>query len=82
MKLLPASAAEPSARGEQHERPARGRPRREVLAAIIFAVASGCTWRRLPPSIGPSGSTAHRRSARRWKFSTVVAGKGADSSRG
>ncbi|GHH56611.1 transposase [Streptomyces candidus] len=36
---------------------------REVLAAIIFAATSGCTWRQLPPSFGPSGPTAHRRFA-------------------
>uniref|UniRef100_UPI00357102C7 IS5 family transposase n=1 Tax=Streptomyces minutiscleroticus TaxID=68238 RepID=UPI00357102C7 len=34
---------------------------REVLAAIVFVAASGCTWRQLPPSFGPSGPTAHRR---------------------
>ncbi|WP_229852791.1 IS5 family transposase [Streptomyces albospinus] len=34
---------------------------REVLAAIIFVATSGCTWRQLPPSFGPSGPTAHRR---------------------
>jgi transposase len=34
---------------------------REVLAAIVFVATSGCTWRQLPPSFGPSGPTAHRR---------------------
>ncbi|MDT0382431.1 IS5 family transposase [Streptomyces sp. DSM 42041] len=34
---------------------------REVLAAIIFVATTGCTWRQLPPSFGPSGPTAHRR---------------------
>lgn len=34
---------------------------REVLAAIIFVATSGCTWKQLPPSFGPSGPTAHRR---------------------
>ena len=34
---------------------------REVLAAIAFGAASGCTWRQLPPSFDPSGPTAHRR---------------------
>ncbi|MFI0716669.1 transposase [Streptomyces inhibens] len=52
---------------------------REVLAAIIFVATSGCTWRQLPPSCGPSGPTAHRRSMRRRKFPTVAAGKGGDS---
>ena len=34
---------------------------REVLAAIVFVATSGCTWRQLPSSFGPSGPTAHRR---------------------
>ncbi|GAA3478216.1 hypothetical protein GCM10018966_027460 [Streptomyces yanii] len=35
---------------------------REVLAAIVFVVTSGCTWQQLPTaSFGPSGATAHRR---------------------
>jgi Transposase and inactivated derivatives len=34
---------------------------REVLAAIVFVAASGCTWKQLPSSFGPSGPTAHRR---------------------
>jgi transposase len=34
---------------------------REVLAAIVFVATSGCTWRQLPPSFGPSGPTAYRR---------------------
>ncbi len=34
---------------------------RAVLAAIVFVATSGCTWRQLPPSFGPSGPTAHRR---------------------
>ena len=34
---------------------------REVLAAIVFVATTGCTWRQLPPSFGPSGPTAHRR---------------------
>ncbi|WP_436319785.1 IS5 family transposase [Streptomyces syringium] len=34
---------------------------REVLAAIIFAATTGCTWSQVPPVIGPSGATAHRR---------------------
>ncbi|SEG91518.1 Putative transposase of IS4/5 family [Thermomonospora echinospora] len=31
---------------------------REVPPAIIFVAASGCTWRQLPPMVGPSGPTA------------------------
>ncbi|WP_425428693.1 IS5 family transposase [Streptomyces yerevanensis] len=34
---------------------------REVPAAIVFVATSGCTWKQLPPSFGPSGPTAHRR---------------------
>ncbi|MFG2816421.1 IS5 family transposase [Streptomyces sp. NPDC048410] len=34
---------------------------RAVLAAIIYVATSGCTWRQLPPTFGPSGPTAHRR---------------------
>ncbi|WP_207232006.1 IS5 family transposase [Streptomyces albidoflavus] len=35
---------------------------REVLAAIVFVVTSGCGWQQLPSaSFGPSGATAHRR---------------------
>lgn len=34
---------------------------REVLAAIVFAATSGCTWQQLPTaSFGPSGATARR----------------------
>ncbi|MGW9494142.1 transposase [Streptomyces prasinus] len=34
---------------------------REVLAAIVFVVTSGRTWRQSPAaSFGPSGATAHR----------------------
>lgn len=34
---------------------------REVLAAIVFAVTSGCPWNQLPSTLGPSGVTAFRR---------------------
>lgn len=34
---------------------------REVLAAILFVATTGCTWRQLPPVLGPSGPAAHRR---------------------
>nr|WP_192918213.1 IS5 family transposase [Streptomyces spectabilis] len=39
----------------------RRRGDREVLAAIIFVAASGCTWNQLPPGFGLSGVTAFRR---------------------
>jgi transposase len=35
---------------------------RQVLAAIVFVATTGCAWRQnLPPGLGPSGPTAHRR---------------------
>ncbi|MEU8952520.1 transposase, partial [Streptomyces sp. NPDC048489] len=34
---------------------------RAMLAAIIFVATSGCTWRQLPPVIGASWHTVHRR---------------------
>ncbi len=43
-----------------------------MLAAIVFVATSGCTWRQLPPSFGPSGPTAHRRFAE-WSKSRVWA---------
>ncbi|GGX69495.1 transposase [Streptomyces minutiscleroticus] len=46
---------------------------REVLAAIVFVAASGCTWRQLPPSFGSSGPTAHRRFTE-WTEALVWAG--------
>ena len=45
---------------------------REVLAAIIFVATSGCTWKQLPPSFGPSGPTAHRRFSE-WSTARVWA---------
>ncbi|MER6523639.1 transposase [Streptomyces sp. NPDC001508] len=36
---------------------------RETLAAILFAAASGCAWRKLPPVFGPSWQTVYRRFA-------------------
>ncbi|MGV9878889.1 transposase [Streptomyces sp. NPDC003006] len=34
---------------------------REVFAAIVFVLTSGCAWRRLPSSFAVSPATAHRR---------------------
>ncbi|MDQ1032771.1 transposase [Streptomyces umbrinus] len=45
---------------------------REVLAAIVFVATSGCTWRQLPASFGPSGPTAHRRFSE-WRRARVWA---------
>lgn len=39
----------------------RRRGDREVLAAIIFVAASGCTWNQLPTGLGLSGATAFPR---------------------
>jgi len=33
---------------------------REVLAAILFVAASGCTWRQTPETFGPSCPTVYR----------------------
>ncbi|WP_411078375.1 transposase [Streptomyces sp. cmx-10-25] len=37
---------------------------RECLAAIVFVVTSGCTWRQVPPLFGPAWPTVYRRFAR------------------
>ncbi|CAL9620796.1 IS5 family transposase IS1647 [Streptomyces sp. enrichment culture] len=34
---------------------------RECLAALVFMVTSGCTWRQSPPVFGPAWPTVHRR---------------------
>ncbi len=34
---------------------------REILAAIVFAAGTGCSWRQLPPVFGASWQTVHRR---------------------
>ena len=44
--------------------PAGGRPRvghRPVLRVLWFALATGCRWEDVPPELGCSGRTAHRR---------------------
>jgi transposase len=43
---------------------------RETLAAIIFVVASGCTWRQLPTVFGPAWPTVYRRFAQ-WSRDRV-----------
>lgn len=45
---------------------------RAVLAAIVFAATSGCTWRQLPPAFGPSWPTVYRRFAE-WSAAGVWA---------
>ncbi|MFD6170314.1 transposase [Streptomyces coeruleorubidus] len=34
---------------------------RMVLTAVVYVLTSGCPWRRLPPWLGVSPATAHRR---------------------
>jgi transposase len=34
---------------------------RQVFAAIVFVLTTGCAWRHLPPTFGVSHQTAHRR---------------------
>ncbi len=34
---------------------------RQVFAAIVFVLTTGCAWRHLPPTFGVSYQTAHRR---------------------
>lgn len=36
---------------------------RQVFAAMVFVLTSGCAWRHLPPTFGVSYQTAHRRFA-------------------
>jgi transposase len=39
----------------------RRRDERPVLAAVLYVLHSGCSWRALPASFGVSRATAHRR---------------------
>ncbi|NGP08326.1 transposase [Rhodococcus sp. 14C212] len=34
---------------------------RAVFTALVYVLTSGCAWRQLPPSLGVSVPTAHRR---------------------
>jgi transposase len=34
---------------------------RQVFAAIVFVLTTGCAWRYLPPTFGVSHQTVHRR---------------------
>lgn len=43
---------------------------RETFAAIVFVATSGCTWRQLPPDLGPSWQTVYRRFAQ-WHRADV-----------
>jgi transposase len=54
---------------EQPVGPKGGRPRishRIALKVIWFVLASGCRWQDVPPEMGCSGRTAHRR-LRAWE---------------
>lgn len=44
-----------------------------VLAAIIHAATSGRTWKRLPPTFGPSGGRSHIRRFTEWRTARVWA---------
>ncbi|MFE2071071.1 transposase [Streptomyces sp. NPDC059467] len=56
-RVVPPTEARRAPRGDLRARD------RETLAAIIFAAASGCTWRQLPPVFGSAWPTACRRFA-------------------
>ncbi|WP_078883736.1 transposase [Streptomyces sp. NRRL S-340] len=45
---------------------------REVPAPIVFAAATGCSWRQLPHVLRPAWSTVHRRFAQ-WSQLRVLA---------
>lgn len=32
-----------------------------MFTAVVYALTSGCAWRHLPPTLGTSPTTAHRR---------------------
>ncbi|MEU2718206.1 transposase [Streptomyces sp. NPDC007205] len=34
---------------------------RQTFTAVVYVLTSGCTWRQLPPWLGVSPATAHRR---------------------
>jgi transposase len=34
---------------------------RRVFTAVVYVLTSGCAWRQLPPHLGVSAATAHRR---------------------
>src|SRR4051794_33233885 len=54
---------------EQPVGPRGGRPRighRVVLKVLWFVLVTGCRWQDVPPEMGCSGRTAHRR-LRAWE---------------
>lgn len=53
--LLPSFAARPQGGGSAP------RDGRAVFTAVVYVLTSGCAWRHLPPTFGPSPATAHRR---------------------
>lgn len=55
-QVVPAAPERPQGGGRR-----RAYGDREVLAAIVFAAVSPCTWNQVPPVFGPSGVTAFRR---------------------
>ncbi|MER5935309.1 transposase [Streptomyces sp. NPDC002054] len=53
--LLPSFAARPQGSG------IAPCDERAVFTAVVYALTSGCAWRHLPPPLGTSPATAHRR---------------------
>ncbi len=56
LQVVPAPPIRPQGGGSR-----RRHGDREVLAVIVFAATSGCSWNQLPSALGPSGVTAFRR---------------------
>jgi transposase len=58
---------------KQSPDPRGGRPRvedRVVFGAIVFVLVTGIAWRHLPPELGCSPATAHRR-LQQWQRAGV-----------
>lgn len=58
---------------EHHPDPRGGRPRvddRVAFGAIVFVLVTGIAWRHLPPELGCSPATAHRR-LQQWQRAGV-----------
>jgi transposase len=53
--LLPSARTRPQGGGRARVE------NRAVFTAVVFVLATGCTWHRLPPAFAVSASTAHRR---------------------
>lgn len=53
--LIPPQRARPQGGGTAMADP------RAVLAAVVYVLRTGCAWRHLPPGVGVSKATVHRR---------------------